>query len=127
TKAVVRNYEPAGSLEEWKRTAAIYNHDGVQAYQFALMYGAAGILLPTTKLSGVVLSLYSQSAGRGKSTAGYGALSWWGNPDALKSQSKDTNNALFNKASRHKNLPLLLDEITDKPSYELEDLVYFMS
>lgn len=127
TKAVVRNYEPAGSLEEWKRTAAIYNHDGAQAYQFALMYGAAGILLPTTKLSGVVLSLYSQSAGRGKSTAGYGALSWWGNPDALKSQSKDTNNALFNKASRHKNLPLLLDEITDKPSYELEDLVYFMS
>lgn len=127
TRSVARNYEPVGSLEEWKRTAEIYNHEGAEAYQFALLYGAAGILLPTTKLSGVILSLYSQSAGRGKSTAGYGALSWWGNPDGLKSQSKDTNNALFNKASRHKNLPLLLDEITDKPSWELEDLVYFMS
>lgn len=127
TKSVVRNYEPTGSLEAWKRTAAIYGREGGEAYQFALCYGAAGILLPLTRLSGVVLSLYSQSAGRGKSTAGYGALSWWGNPEGLKSQSKDTNNALFHKASRHKNLPLLMDEITDKPNWELEDLVYFMS
>lgn len=127
TKGVVRNYEPHGSLEAWKRTAAIYGKPGGEAYQFALCYGAAGILLPMTKLSGVVLSLYSQSAGRGKSTAGYAALSWWGNPEGLKSQSKDTNNALFHKASRHKNLPLLMDEITDKPNWELEDLVYFMS
>ena len=127
TKAVVRNYEPSGSLDKWRRTAAIYGRPGGEAYQFALCYGAAGIFLPMTMLSGVVLSLYSQNAGRGKSTAGYGALSWWGNPDALKSQSKDTNNALFHKASRHKNLPLLMDEITDKPNWELEDLVYFMS
>lgn len=127
TKGVVRNYEPSGSLELWKRTAAIYGRPGGEAYQFALCYGAAGILLPMTRLSGVVLSLYSQAAGRGKSTAGYGALSWWGNPEGLKSQSKDTNNALFHKASRHKNLPLLMDEITDKPNWELEDLVYFMS
>lgn len=127
TKGVVRNYEPAGSLEAWKRTAAIYGRKGGEAYQFALCYGAAGIFLPMTQVSGVVLSLYSQSAGRGKSTAGEGALSWWGNPNGLKSQSKDTNNALFHKASRHKNLPLLMDEITDKPNHELEDLVYFMS
>lgn len=127
TKSVVRNYEPAGSLEAWKKTAEVYNHAGAEAYQFALCYGAAGVFLPHTKLSGVILSLYSQSPGRGKSTAGYGALSWWGNPNGLKSQSKDTNNALFNKASRHKNLPLLMDEITDKPTWELEDLVYFMS
>lgn len=127
TKAVVRSYEPRGSLEEWKRTAAVYGRPGGEAYQFAMCYGVAGILLPLTKLSGVVLSLYSQSAGRGKSTAGYGALSWWGDPNTLKSQSKDTNNALFHKASRHKNLPLLLDEITDKPNWELEDIVYFMS
>lgn len=127
TKAVVRNYNPFGSLEGWKDTADVYNKPGAEAYQFALCYGAAGVFLPMAKLSGVVLSLYSQSAGRGKSTAGYAALSWWGNPDNLKSQSKDTNNALFNKASRHKNLPILMDEITDKPTWELEDLVYFMT
>lgn len=127
TKSVVRNYEPAGSLESWKRTAAIYDHPGAEPYQFALCYGAAGVFLEKAKLSGVILSLFSQAAGRGKSTAGYAALSWWGNPNGMKSQSKDTNNALFNKASRHKNLPLLMDEITDKPSWELEDLVYFMS
>ena len=127
TRAVVKQYEPAGSYEGWKRTAAIYGRSGGEPYQFALCYGAAGVFLPLTRLSGVVLSLYSQAAGRGKSTVGYGALSWWGNPDALKSQSKDTNNALFHKASRHKNLPLLMDEITDKPNHELEDLVYFMS
>lgn len=127
TKSVARNYEPAGSLDEWKATANIYNRQGAEAYQFALVYGAAGVFLPMAKLSGVVLSLYSQSAGRGKSTAGYAALSWWGNPNGLKSQSKDTNNALFNKASRHKNLPILMDEITDKANHELEDLVYFMT
>ncbi len=127
TKSVVRNYEPVGSLEAWKDTANVYNRKGAEPYQFALLYGAAGVFLPSTGLSGVVLSLYSQSAGRGKSTAGYAALSWWGNPAGLKSQSKDTNNALFNKASRHKNIPILMDEITDKPTWELEDLVYFMS
>lgn len=127
TRSVVHNYAPAGSLEEWKRTAAVYNHPGAEPYQFALCYGAAGIFLPIAKLSGVVLSLYSQAAGRGKSTVGYGALSWWGNPGGLKSQSKDTNNALFHKASRHKNLPILMDEVTDKPNWELGDLVYYMS
>lgn len=127
TKSVARNYDPIGSLEQWKATAEVYNRKGAEAYQFTLLYGAAGVFLPMAKLSGVVLSLYSQAAGRGKSTAGFAALSWWGNPDGLKSQSKDTNNALFNKASRHKNLPILLDEITDKATWELEDLVYFMT
>lgn len=127
TKTVVRRYEPAGSLEQWKKTAAVYNRPGGEPYQFALCYGLAGVFLPITKISGVMLSLYSQQAGRGKSTAGFGALSWWGDPDGLKSQSKDTNNALFHKASRHKNLPILMDEVTDKPVWELEDLVYFMT
>lgn len=127
TKSVARFYEPAGSLTKWKEAANVYARPGAEAYQFALCYGAAGVVLPMAKLSGVVLSLYSQQAGRGKSTVGYAALSWWGNPEGLKSQSKDTNNALFNKASRHKNLPILMDEITDKPNWELEDLVYFMS
>lgn len=127
TKSVVDNYEPAGSFAEWKKTADIYNRPGGEAYQFALAYGAAGVFLPLTKLSGVVLSLYSQQAGRGKSTAGYAALSWWGQPQGLKSQSKDTNNALFHKASRHKNLPIMMDEITSKDPRELEDLIYYMT
>lgn len=126
-KAVARSYEPAGSLEAWKKAADVYNREGAEAYQFAVCYGAAGIFLPMAGLSGAVLALYSQSAGRGKSTVGFAALSWWGDPANLKSQSKDTNNALFSKASRHKNLPILMDEITDKPSHELEDLVYFMT
>lgn len=127
TRSVVRFYEPGGSLESWKAAATIYGKPGGESWQFALCYGAAGVLLPMTALSGAVLSLYSRDSGRGKSTVGEGALSWWGNPDGLKSQSKDTNNALFSKASRHKNLPVLVDEITDKPNWELEDLVYFMS
>ncbi|OWT53390.1 DUF927 domain-containing protein [Candidimonas nitroreducens] len=127
TKAVLRNYEPRGSLAAWKKTAELYNRRGGEAYQFALCYGAAGVFLPLTKLSGVVLSLYSQESGRGKSTAGLAALSWWGNPDGLKSQSQDTLNSLFHKASRHKNLPILMDEVTDKPSWELEALVYSMN
>jgi hypothetical protein len=127
TKSVVKRYEPVGSLDQWKKTAEVYNRPGGEPYQFALLYGAAGVFLPLAKVSGVMLSLYSQQAGRGKSTAGYAALSWWGDPDGLKSQSKDTNNALFHKASRHKNLPILMDEVTDKPVWELEDLVYFMT
>lgn len=127
TKSVVKRYEPSGSLEAWKKTAAVYNAPGGEPYQFAMCYGAAGVFLPLAKVSGVLLSLYSQNAGRGKSTVGYAALSWWGDPDGLKSQSKDTNNALFHKASRHKNLPILMDEVTDKPVWELEDLVYFMT
>jgi len=127
TKSSVRFYEPKGTLAKWMEAADVYNKPGAEAYQFALLYGAAGVLLPMTRLSGVVLSLYSQKAGRGKTTAGYAALSWWGDPDGLKSQSKDTNNALFSKASRHKNLPILMDEVTDKPAFELEDLVYFLT
>lgn len=127
TRAVAGSYQSVGTLEKWKEAANVYNRKGAEAYQFALLYGAAGVVLPLARLSGVVLSLYSQNAGRGKSTAGFAALSWWGNPENLKSQSKDTNNALFNKASRHKNLPIMMDEITDKPSWELEDIVYFMT
>lgn len=127
TKPVVGSYEPKGSMNLWRDTADVYNRPGGEAYQFALVYGAAGIFLPISRLSGAVLSLYSQNAGRGKTTAGYAALSWWGNPTELKSQSKDTNNALFHKASRHKNLPILMDEITSKTAYELEDLIYYMT
>lgn len=126
-RSTLRYYEPTGSLDAWRRTTAVYNRPGAEAYQFALCYGASGVFLPITKLTGIVLSLYSRDAGRGKSTVGFGALSWWGDPNGLKSQSKDTNNALFNKASSHKNLPILMDEITDKTAQDLEDLVYYMA
>lgn len=120
-------YDSHGSFARWKEMAQIYNRPGGEAYQFALCYGAAGVFLNEARLSGVVLSLVSQAPGRGKSTAGEAALSWWGNPDIMKSQSKDTVNAIFNKASRHKNLPILMDEVTTKPAWELEDLVYYIN
>lgn len=120
-------FEPAGTLEGWKRVAEVYNRPGGEVYQFALCYGAAGLLLPDTTHSGVVLSLYSRESGQGKTTVGYGALSWWGNPERLKSQASDTNNALYNKASRSKNLPIVIDEITEKPVREFSDVVYHMS
>lgn len=127
SRHVVGFYEPKGSFQAWKDTAAVYGRAGGEPWQFALCYGAAGVLLPMTALSGAVLSLYSQESGRGKSTAGEGALSWWGDPAGLMSLSKDTVNALFSKASMHKNLPIMVDEVTDKPIWELHDVVYSMT
>lgn len=121
------HFTQSGTLDGWKKTAEAYNRPGGEVYQFALCYGAAGLLLPDTTYSGVVLSLYSRESGRGKTTVGFGALSWWGNPDMLKSQASDTNNALFNKASRSKNLPIVIDEITEKPARDLSDVIYHMA
>lgn len=120
----IQNYTPAGSLDTWKRATAIYNYPGAEPYQFALCYGAAGLFLPHTREAGVLLSLYSQGSAKGKSTVGRAALSWWSNPKATFYKTTDTVNAIFQGASFRKNLPLLIDEITDRPPAQVEEIVY---
>lgn len=126
-RSTAQHYHAQGTLEGWVKTAEAYNRPGGEVYQFALCYGAAGLFLPDTSHSGVVLALFSRESARGKTTVGDGALSWWGDPDMIKSQASDTNNALFNRASRNKNLPIVIDEVTEKPARDLSDVVYHMS
>lgn len=125
-RAIAANFTPNGSLESWKESVELYDRPGAEPYQFALCYGAAGVFLPQARKTGAIYSIYG-APGMGKSTAGAAALSWWGNPTAASSNATDTTNSFFNRASQHKNLPLLIDEVSSKSAEYLHDIAYYIT
>jgi len=124
-KNVVRNIKEIGTLEEWKKSIAMFNDPGYEWHAFSVLCGFASPLMEFTNVNGVILSLYGKS-GFGKTGALYGALSIWGHPENL-SVFDATQNALITRMIASKNLPFCLDEQSNTDGKILSHVAYNVS
>lgn len=117
-------FKPKGTLEGWKKAMEFYNEPGMELHQFVICSGFGSILmemLPNVQAAG--MHLYSADSGFGKTTALLSAASIWGNYKELVIQAEDTINFAMHRGQVYHNLPLYVDEITNKAPEALSDFV----
>lgn len=123
-KNTVAGFDRSGTLDRWKAIADMYNRPGMEAYQFAMLYGLGSVLLAFLGDNGPALALTSTASGQGKSTAGMLALSWFCNPKTRVLKTSDTAVSWEVLRGQMKNFVMLYDELTEMVPQELADFVY---
>lgn len=116
-------FEPRGTLDDWKGVASFFGKEGLELYQFMICAALGAPLMDLTGWQGLSINLLGKT-GLGKTTIASVGLSVWGRPDELRMGSKDTINSTMNRLEVFKNLPMLIDEVTNHDAKILSDLVY---
>lgn len=121
-------WKPAkGSLDEWKKIAAVYERPGMEAHQFGFGVGFASPLFQFTNFRGMIVSMVGQR-GAGKSSSALTANSIWGHPRmGWADRQGDTLNSFWNKLGVLNNLPATYDEHTNLTGEVVSDLCYMVS
>lgn len=127
------DFGSAGSSAEWAEAInTVYNRPGAEPYQFmiAAAFGAPLVKLVASDMwHGIPLALTGEG-GLGKTTTCKVACSIFGNPEhfaisALPEGS--TMNALIQRVALHRNIPIVLDEMTGRTAQEFQGLLYALS
>jgi len=120
-------YKPVGDFGRYVELIdQLYNRPGHEAYQFTYLAGFASTLLhmldPNPR--GVLFSAWSGETGLGKSTVARLAAGIWYNPARVVDASGTTPFALFANAGLRRNLPYVLDEVTQWPREDVGNFAY---
>lgn len=115
----------AGSYDLWKAAAQRLNDVGAELHAFTVLVAFASPLAKFTTTGGGMLCLTGPS-GFGKSGALFAGLSVYGNPRelALMGKSNATENAMTAWFTGLKNIPLGIDEASNKEGKELSELIH---
>ncbi len=125
TAQFVDSFVPAGSLDEWKQVPEVYNHEGMEPYQFTLCAGFGSLLYPLAGTDGgLLLSVESPESGRGKTYLAYVINSIYGHPRSNVLGAKSTDNAIISRLGVWNHLPVHIDEVTKWPAERLADFIY---
>jgi putative DNA primase/helicase len=116
-------YRKGGDFDTWKNKVALPAR-GNPNLIFAISYCLCGPLLKILNLPGAGVHLFGDST-IGKTTALICGSSVWGG-EAYKKEWRATANGLEGAAAQHSDTLLVLDEIKEIPSYELDEVAYFL-
>lgn len=125
----------AGSTAEWVRLVdEIYNRKGAEAYQFIIASMFASPLVKLTpgggEWHGIPIGVGGDS-GAAKTTTALVALSMYTNGQALKfnasQQQGDTINALAIKVGMLRNVPCMIDELTNADVDKVSSILFMMA
>jgi hypothetical protein len=121
-----------GDLETWVDTVdQIYNHLGQEPLQFCILASFAAplwALCEDNPRGGTVIFAHSPDSGYGKSTAQRVGLSAWGKHEHLTLRDKNfTEAALYQHIGVMKNLPVVVDEMTNVDKRFASEFAYNMS
>ena len=109
----------------------IYNREGMEPLQYAICSLWGSILTPFCDVvyKGIPCILSGASTGKGKTSAGLAAMYAFGNAQELAIASKEgaTQMALTSVLGTYRNLPLLLDEMTNISAVDLSRLAYALA
>ena len=119
-----KNFEPVGSLAEWKKIAAQYKGPESYDYALALLGGFASPLMHFTNENGGIINLYSKDSGSGKTTTQLVINSIFGHPLNLMKTEQDTALSKTNRMGVHNGIPLCFDEMTNTKPEDISTLVY---
>lgn len=117
-----------GSYDLWKNAANKLNMVGFELHAFTLFAGFGSPLMHLTSTSGVALCLTGPS-GNAKTGALYAQLSIYGDPKGLSlaGEKSATENALTGWMLGLKNIPLGIDEASNKKPESLSHLIHNIS
>lgn len=117
-------FERRGTFEGWKQAMEFYNEPGMEIHQLVICAGFGSILMEfIDNVAAAGLHLYSTGSGHGKTTALFANNSIWGDYSRLTVQAEDTMAFAMHRGEVYKNLPLNVDEITNKDPDLLSDFV----
>ena len=121
-----------GSLARWSDAVNwLYAREGMEALQYVVCCAFGSVLGPfqPSIYHGIPVALVGTESGRGKTSACTVATSVWGDPDAmfLNSTMGATVNARNALMGTLRNIPVLIDEITNIRIDELSKLLYAIS
>ena len=123
-KELVGAIEAKGSLEEWKKIAAIYGEREMHVQAFGFFTGFGAPLLKFLNYKGGIINLVNNTSGTGKTTALKMAMSVWGDPNELVMIPKDTLATKIHRMGILNNLSVAMDEVTNMPGEQFSDLVF---
>lgn len=125
---LARMLKPRGDYEKWKTAANKLNIPGFELHLFTLFNGFGSPLMYMTSTSGGAICLTGPS-GNAKTGALYAALSVYGDPKALSvaGEKSATDNGLLGWLMGLKNVPLGMDEVSNKKPESLSDLIHRIS
>jgi len=129
TQKMIPFFEKKGTLENWKRMAQFYaDTPNQELYQLVVCMGFGSILMDMLpNIPAMALHLYGAGSGEGKTTAVHAAGSIWGNPKDVTVKAQDTGNFLMNRGEIYKNVPLLIDEVTNLKGDDLSNMAYTLT
>jgi hypothetical protein len=113
-----------GDLKTWRGILDLYQGEGFEVHQFSYFFMMSSALLRWIHQPGMMLSLISDESGIGKSTLGKICNSVWGHPLEMTSMPHDTINAVVNRMGVFNNIGIYIDELTNKPSEVISDIIY---
>ena len=124
-RGIAKFLVPQGTYERWRESADYLNKPGFELHAFAMLCGMASPYMVYTSTSGVTVCLLGKS-GTAKTGAMYAGLSVWGNPKDL-SVLEATDNGMVGRFLGLHNIPLGVDEISNKDPKILAQLVHKIS
>lgn len=117
-------FKQRGDFHAWRTAMEFWNRPGMELHQFVVCAGFGAPLMKLTPHNAALIHLWSKGSGYGKSTVQYAAAGIWGNPKRVVMQLKDTYNTQMNRAEIYKNIPVIMDEVTNMKAMEASDLIY---
>ena len=126
TAALIPEFEPKGTLEEWKDLISFYNVEGTELHQMLICAGFGSPLMAFSAVNSLLTHLDGPT-GFGKTTTQMAMLGIYGNPHALMLDEQDTLNSKLLRMEVLKNLPMAIDELTNHTASEASVLIYSLS
>ena len=127
TVDLIRYFEPQGTLREWKSAFNVLARPRMEPLQLVAGSGFAAPLMAFTGLPGATINLISNQSGTGKSTAGYLAMSIFGDPKGTSLIAEDTHLSKMHRIGVMNNLPVMSDEMTNLAPDLLSNMIYAVS
>lgn len=112
-----------GSCEGWVAGINHLNRPCYQLHQFVIQAGFASALLEPAGLQSAVIALVGPP-GTGKTLSADAALSIYGDPQWLRQGAKSSMNAVEKQLGANRNVPHLVDEITQWPPAQAGAICY---
>lgn len=121
--------DPTGTVEGYADAFnAVYANKGMEPFQYAIcsVWGSPLVQLCNTEYKGIPCALTGIESGLGKTTAARAAFCIFGDSTAATTSGfiGTTSLALAQRLAGFKNLPLVLDEMTDGSKAKYSELLY---
>ena len=120
---------PSGSIDGYsKGLNYLYNRTGMEPMQYVVGSSFGSLLTPLCDqdYKGLIMALIGGKTAKGKTTVCWASLYAFGNADKMttKTEKGATENARYAQMGAFKNIPLLIDELTNISKDDFSRLAY---
>ena len=127
TEQLAERMRVNGTLDDWREVFDLYAAPGLEPHAFGALTAFGAPLFKFSGQSGLIINVVHPNSGTGKTTILQMCNSVYGHPQELCGRSDDTANARVQRLGTCKNLPFVVDEMTNMEAKEFSNLAYAMT